>query len=143
MVLAAAPPARADVEMASQCFYLSPYTYTMRVVRIASDQTPGVQALFVRFRTGSGFQMLGTGVRANSLTPPMKDMVVSFTDNGGYSYRWTASLDPTTSTGPWTFYDGNGGSAFLSGTLLKVPCDADPGLTEAGEPGSDGPGLPR
>jgi len=127
---ATARPARADTEMASQCFYLSPYTYSIRVVRIASDQTPGMQAIFVRFRSGGAFQMLGTGVRANGLTPPQKDIAVSFVDNGGYAYRWTATLDPATNSGPWTFYDSSG-TAFLTGTLVKVPC-GNPEFADAG-----------
>jgi hypothetical protein len=142
MVLAAGPPARAGTEMASQCFYMSPYTFSIRIVRIASDQTPGMQAVFVQFRIANSFQMLGTGIRSNSLTPPQKDILVSFVDPGGRAYRLTALFDPATGSGPWTFYD-NDGSAFYTGTLLKVPCDTVPGVAEAGEAGPDGPGLPQ
>lgn len=142
MVVAVAPPAKADTEMASQCFYFSPYGYTMRVVRVASDQTPGVQAMFVQFRAGTSFQMLGTGVRATSLTtPPQKDFLISFVEPGGNRYRLTVLFDPASGTGPWTFYDDTNYS--WGGTLVKTQCD-EPGLALSGDDsGPSGPGLPR
>ena len=124
MMLAAAPPAKADTEMEAQCFVLKPQGYTVRIMRIASDQMPGMQALFAKFRYQNTFQMLGTGIRTNSLTPPQKDIVISFVEGRtGDEYRLTALFDPATGSGPWTIYSDSG--ALVTGTLARLPCDQD------------------
>lgn len=120
--LAAAPPADAAVEAAAQCFQMSPFTVTVKIVRIASEDIPGMQALFVRWRVGS-YQMLGTGVRTASVIPGSKDITVSFVRREtGEEFRMTALYNPLTSSGPWTLYGASGQTG--TGTLTKVSCDS-------------------
>ena len=68
--LVAAPDANASTEPPHQCFQLDPYGDTLRMVRIASDYAPGMQGLFVRWRFNADYQLLGSGVRTDSLTVP-------------------------------------------------------------------------
>jgi hypothetical protein len=119
--LAVAPRANA-AEAAEQCFQMTPYLATLRIMRITSDYSPGMQALFAKWRLGS-FQMLGTGVRAASVTPAMKDIVISFmTREAGDQYRLTALFDPTTSSGSWSLYSVVAQAGH--GTLTKIACDS-------------------
>ena len=143
IALAATPAANAATEVPPQCFILKPYNFTVRLVRFASEYTPGIQALTGVFQ-GPGFQMLGMGVRTKSLTPLQKDILVSFVDQGGGEYRLTALYDAANATGPWWIVDNSSGDQILTGTLLKFGCEQDlRGLTDAEGPAAGGAGLNR
>ena len=142
MGLVAAPNANATTEPPHQCFQLDPYGDTLRIVRIASDYAPGMQGLFVRWRFQTDYQLLGSGVRTDSLTVSgAKDIAFTAVNAAtGEVFRFGAHFDPATGSGPFAIYTG---SASFAGTLTKIACalPAFGASTDQGEVGLGGPPL--
>jgi hypothetical protein len=124
---------------------LDPFGDTLRIMRVTSDFTPGMQGLFVRWRFESdetAYQLLGSGVRTNSLeVSGAKDMAFTAVNpSTGELFRFGAHIDSATGIGPFTIYTG---STHFEGTLSKIACSASTlaPSTDQGEVGHGGPPL--
>jgi hypothetical protein len=115
------------------CFQLTPYADTVRFMRLTSDDAPGMQGLFVRWRAGSlSYQVLGSGVRTAHLSGATRDISFSgVRQDTGSIFAFVSEFNPQTVTGPWTVYDSAGASV-ATGTLTKISCS-----TAAVAPSSD------
>jgi hypothetical protein len=80
-----------------------------------------MQGLFVRWRFGTDYQLLGSGVRTASVeVPGWKDIGFTAVNPAtGEVFRFGAHIDPATGIGPFAIYSGNN---IFDGTLEKIAC---------------------